>query len=121
MGSIARFLRACNWSIPDTVEMLTSYYKLLRKYPQFTLDKPPSELDHVWTSQINGSTVNRDQHGRRFFFCKIQKWNPTLIPIADMFISMMLIFDMLTQEPKTQISGISIVYDMQGFGVRHLR
>ena len=65
---LARFLRACNWSVPNTVEMLTSFYKMLRKYPQYTLDLTASQLDHVWKAQMNGSILKRDQHGRRFYF-----------------------------------------------------
>jgi len=116
-----RFLRACNWSVPNTVEMLTSFYKMLRKYPQYTLDLTASQLDHVWKAQMNGSILKRDQHGRRFYFYRVHKWDVDVVPITDLFIAKLLIFDMLTQEPKTQVAGITLVYDVKGFEAQHLR
>lgn len=114
-----RFLRAANWSVPSAVSLMTCHYKMCRHFPQFMFRKQASELSHVWESRLNGSILSRDQHGRRVYFFRVHKWDADTATVADLYISKTIMFDMMLQEAKTQVAGITVVYDFKGYEMRH--
>jgi len=116
-----RFLRATNWVVPDALAMLINYYKLCRKYPKYMIDRTPGQLESYWASKMNGASITRDQHGRRVYFMRMHTWDTQKIPLEDMMLARTIMTDMLSQEVKTQIAGITYIYDLKGFEMRHVK
>lgn len=116
-----RFLRAANWSVEEALNLLTLHYKLCSQYPQFTSVKTASQIKEIWESKLNGCSIKRDQHGRRLYFYRIHKWDADNITMADLFVSKSILFDMMVQEAKTQVAGVTMVYDVKGFEAKHLK
>lgn len=115
-----RFLRAANWSVDEAVNLLTLHYKMCQQYPQFTSSKSASQVDGIWQSKLNGCSLKRDQNGRRLYFYRIHKWDADKITMKDLFNSKTILFDAMIQEPKTQVAGVNMVYDVKGFAAKHL-
>lgn len=115
-----RFLRAANWSVVEAVNLVTLHYKMCHQYPQFTSSKSASQIDQIWQSKLNGCSLKRDQHGRRLYFYRIHKWDADKITMQDLFNSKTILFDTMIQEQKTQVAGITMVYDVKGFEAKHL-
>ena len=49
------------------------------------------------------------------------KWDPDTIPVEQFFASTFVLLEMLTKEVKTQIAGLTMVIDVQGFSFKHIR
>ena len=49
------------------------------------------------------------------------KWDPDTIPVEHFFASVFVLLEMITREVKTQIAGLTVVIDVQGFSLKHIR
>lgn len=116
-----RYLRAGSWSIPESVSLLLSHYKLCRTYPKFMFGKPASQLQNLWPARTQCSLLRRDTNGRRIYIMSFSQWNTETISVDDILNAMAILFDVMMQEVKTQISGITLIYDIKGFGTNHFR
>jgi hypothetical protein len=63
---------------------------------------------------------NRDQHGRRVMIIRPGSWNPDVVTFADMFASVFHISEMVSEEAKTQIAGVTMVSDATGYGFKQM-
>ena len=95
-----------------------------------------TRLDHVWSALVNSVSEMRDKFGRRVVILKlgevlltrtteikffIGKWDPDLIPVEEWFASTFVMLEVLTKESKTQIAGLTMLLDCQGFSFNHIR
>ena len=49
-----------------------------------------------------------------------EKWNTDDCPLIDLFKVAVLISELVAYEPATQIAGVQIIIDLQGFGWSHV-
>ena len=49
------------------------------------------------------------------------KWDPDLIPVEEWFASTFVMLEVLTKETKTQIAGLTMLLDCEGFSFKHIR
>ena len=78
-------------------------------------------LDKVWSAQLNTVCKSRDKFGRRVLILNLGKWDPTSIPVEDWFAATFVLLEVLTREVKTQIAGLTVVLNCDGFGFTHIR
>jgi len=116
-----RYLRAGNWSVPEAVTLLTNHYRLCRTYPRYMFQKPASQLQNIWTAKTNCALLRRDSNGRRIYIFRFTQWDTDKISVDDICNAMAILFDVMMQEVKTQIAGVTIIYDIKGFGTNHFR
>merc|ERR1711936_935444 len=115
------YLRAGAWDVAQALKVLNSFYNLGLNYHPYVEMSIPSKLDHVWQEKLSSVCETRDKFGRRVVILKLGKWNPDTIPVTHWFASCFVLFELLTKEVKTQIAGLTLVLDVQGFTWKHLR
>jgi len=116
-----RYLRAGSWSIPDSVALLLNHYTLCRTYPKYMFAKTASQLQTLWTVKTHSVLLRRDTNGRRVYIFRFVQWDTEKIAMDDICNAMAVLFDVMMQEVKTQIAGVTLIYDIKGFGTNHLR
>ena len=60
----------------------------------------------------------RDKHGRRVYIYRSGKWDPDKVNFEQGFAVGYKILEMVSLEPKTQVAGITAVFDGKGFGFK---
>ena len=78
-------------------------------------------LDKVWSAQLNTVCKSRDKFGRRVVILNLGKWDPSKIPVEDWFASTYVLLEVLTREVKTQIAGLTVILNCEGFSFTHIR
>jgi len=118
---LIRYLRGANWRVQTAVELITASYTQVQDFFPFMSAGPPSALDNVWDKNLVNIPLERDQHGRRVFIFRLGEWCPQEITTKDFFTAAFTLFELVAQEEKTQIAGITVVADIAGFGLKHLK
>ena len=93
----------------------------VRDYYPFMSAGTPCELEVVWRENLVCVPVMRDQHGRRVFILRLGQWEPTNITSNLLFTAAFTLFELVALEEKTQIAGVTVIADIQGFGLKHLK
>ena len=48
-------------------------------------------------------------------------WNPQEVTTKEFFTAAFTLFELIAQEEKTQIAGVTVVADIAGFGFKHIK
>jgi len=120
-NEVQRFLRANNWKALEAAEMFQEFVKLYREFYRYVTVGFPSELNHVWSKNIVNVVENRDSEGRRVLIFSLGKWNPSDFPVHDLYTATFTLLQMISYEAVTQVAGTMIVFDINGFGFKHLK
>jgi len=118
---IIRFLRAGNWDLKHSMSLFLRHMDHTRKFlPYMGGSGFPSEIEGVYKEKLVWVSPYRDQHGRRVLLLRLGKWNPETISSKQLYTATSHLFQMMSFEPKTQVSGIVIMCDLEGFGLKQL-
>ena len=93
----------------------------VRDYYPFMSAGTPCELEAVWRERLVCVARERDQYGRRVFIIRLGHWDPALISTNLLFTAAFTLFELIALEEKTQIAGVTVVADIEGFGLKHLK
>eukprot|EP00091_Calanus_sinicus_P001672 TRINITY_DN11699_c0_g1_i2.p1 TRINITY_DN11699_c0_g1~~TRINITY_DN11699_c0_g1_i2.p1 ORF type:complete len:264 (-),score=48.04 TRINITY_DN11699_c0_g1_i2:373-1164(-) len=116
-----RFLRAGNWDIKHSMAIFLRHMEHTRKFLPFMGGSGfPSEIEFVYREKLVWVSPYRDQHGRRVLLLRLGKWNPDTITSKQLYTATSHLFQIISFEPKTQVSGIVIMCDLVGFGMKQL-
>ena len=63
----------------------------------------------------------RDKHGRRVYIYRSGRWDPDTVNFEQGFAVGYKILEMASLEPKTQVAGITVIFDGEGFGFKQFR
>jgi len=118
---LIRYLRGSNWKVETAVELIKASYVQVKDFFPFMSAGSPNSLDHVWTKNLVTIPIERDQHGRRVFIFRLGQWCPDEITSKEFFTAAFTLFELVAQEEKTQIAGVTVVADIAGFGLKHLK
>jgi len=118
---LIRYLRGSNWRVDTAVRLISSSHAQVQDYFPYMSAGTPLELDHVWNKNLVSIPEERDQHGRRVFIFRLGAWNPQDITTHEFFTAAFTLFELVAQEERTQVAGITVVADIAGFGLRHLK
>ena len=65
------------------------------------------------------NSLFRDRFGRRVFIQRVGKmWDPALVPVCKGYGLGYKLMELAAMEPRTQVSGITIIIDNEGFGLK---
>jgi len=118
---VLRFLRANNWNAAKARDMVRAYANLYKEFYRFATAGIPSELDNVWNKALFTVVSKRDSHGRRVFIFKLGKWNPSDFSSQFLYTAALGLLQMISYESFTQAAGIVLIFDIEGFGFKHLK
>merc|ERR1711962_334745 len=118
---LIKFLRAANWDVHGAVTIVQSYLNSGKLYADIVIKAIPKKLDHVWDKKLHAVSEHRDQYGRRIFIFRPGMWNPDEITVNELLAGSYMHFELMADEVKTQVAGVTCVCDMYGFGLKQLR
>lgn len=108
-------LRAGNSDPEVAVEVAKKYIAFSR----YVLDRMPEDFEEVMWDQVKTFTLlpYRDKYGRRVAAMKL--WDPERATPEHLFCVAFLTTIVVAKEPKTQIAGMSVLFDIEGCSWRH--
>ena len=119
---LLKFLRAGGGDLEVALKVVQAYIEIMEQNPiYFAKLSPISKLDHVFQDQINTMTESRDEFGRRLYIFRPGLWNPSSSSFAEVFAAGFVLAEMVSEEAKSQVAGMTLVADADGFGFKHLR
>ncbi|XP_031849816.1 alpha-tocopherol transfer protein isoform X2 [Nomia melanderi] len=115
-----KFLRPCKWYPKSAFQLMTRFYRFRVNNPQYCADLVPSTEKKALLSEMVIPLPERTTQGRRVLLVHLGKrWNPKVITINDTFRAVALSLEAAMAEPKTQIAGVHVIIDLNGFSVSH--
>ncbi|XP_076243160.1 clavesin-1 isoform X2 [Calliopsis andreniformis] len=115
-----KFLRPCKWYPKSAFELMKRFYHYRLGHSRFCKNLLPSNEKKVLSSEILIPLPDRTPEGCRLLLINAgKKWTTKTIGIDEIFRSVMLSLDAAMSEPKTQVAGVHVVLDMDGFTLSH--
>ena len=101
---------------------MKNYEQIIKANPVYfeNIDNA-DKLRMVFGEQINTMMEERDEDGRRVYVYRPGVWNPDKVKFTDIFAAAFVMADMISEEPRTQIAGVTAVADTSGFGFKQAR
>ena len=78
-------------------------------------------MQSIYGQNITTILRYRDKFGRRVSVTRPGMWNPDKIKFPDLFCAVFQLYEMISQEEKTQIAGCTTIIDAKNFGFKQLR
>jgi len=114
-----KLLRSGKLHINTSVKVVKNYLRQFGSYPSYFSDVLPfHKSDHVFKELLHTIMPYRDKHGRRVYIYRSGVWNPETVTFEQGFATGYKILEMVSLEPKTQVAGITAVFDGKGFGFK---
>nr|CAD7400910.1 unnamed protein product [Timema cristinae] len=118
---LLRFLRARKFNCTKAFHMLQRYYVMKLRCPELFKIPRPSEKKYILEMQAQNMLEDRDGFGRRVYIFRVEKCDAANVSIEDVFRTNVLALEQVVDEPETQIAGLTVVVDMNGFGIQHAK
>uniref|UniRef100_A0A182SLW3 CRAL-TRIO domain-containing protein n=1 Tax=Anopheles maculatus TaxID=74869 RepID=A0A182SLW3_9DIPT len=116
---LIKFLRARFWNVLHAYNLMVRYYTFRESNPEFYENVNPMSLRSLGDDDIISISPYRDQEGRRVICFKFGKWRPNKIPIVDLFRATMLLLEVGSLEPQSQVLGGIGIMDLEGLSYNH--
>ena len=116
---LQKFLRAKSHAMEKTKEMITRYCMARIKFKENYKSSLPSSCITTFSHQIQTVLQHRDTQARRVFIFRVGCWDPASVSKEDLFSANYLCLELMAREPRTQISGITALVDMEGLSWSH--
>ena len=110
---LLKFLRAGGGDIPETIKVIENYIEIMTKNPIYFKNLSPSKLEHIFKQKIHTMAENRDEFGRRVYIFRAGHWDPSSSTFPEVFAAGFVLAEMISEEAKTQICGVTLVADAQ--------
>ncbi|XP_017792875.1 PREDICTED: alpha-tocopherol transfer protein-like isoform X2 [Habropoda laboriosa] len=116
-----KFLRPCKWYPKSAFELMKRFYQFRKNNPRYCSKLLPSTEKKVLSSEIVIPLPERTKDGCRLLLINSgRKWNTKVVSIDEILRSVMLSLDAAMAEPKTQIGGVHVMLNMDGFTLTHV-
>jgi len=121
-GLMVRFLRAANWDLETAKSLITSFWNFVSDFPDCLENSLPSRLENVWRGNLISCSSIRDKSGTRMMMLhKMGNWNPAEISPIQFLAGAFTVLQLLSMELITQVAGVTITLNAEGFSLKHLR
>jgi len=118
---LLRFLRVGKYDLKKALDRLKRYYKIREQYKTDYENMKPSELLPVLKQNIHGILRVREESGCAILFFKFGDWDPEKVNVNDVYKTVMLDLEKTIDESATQIYGVKLVFDINGFSFSHIK
>jgi len=99
---------------------MCSYYKFREENKNYYEKVRPIDLRHVGDENIMTLTPYRDQHGHRILIYRFGIWKPSRVTVDDIFKATIVLQELGSLEPISQIVGGVAIFDLKDLGLEHL-
>lgn len=118
---LQKFLRPCKWYPKSGLELMKRFYKFRLNNPRYCDNLVPSVDEKPFAAELVIPLPDRTPDGCRVLLINAgKKWNPKQVSLDNIFRSCMLSLDAAVAEPKTQISGVHVIMNMDGLTLNHV-
>ncbi|XP_046866761.1 alpha-tocopherol transfer protein isoform X1 [Drosophila willistoni] len=117
---LEKFLRARFWKIENSYRLLSNYHKFREQNKNYYEKVRPLDLRHLGDSDILTVTPYRDQHGRRILIYRFGLWRPNRVNVDDIFRATILLQELGSLEPISQIVGGVGIFDLKDLALEHI-
>ncbi|XP_003427226.1 alpha-tocopherol transfer protein-like [Nasonia vitripennis] len=115
---LKRFLRPCKFYPRSAFKLIKRFYEYRLKHPEFYEGLLPSNERAIFTSGILTPLPRRCSDGVRVVVIEAgRKWNPKQVSLNQIFRGVILNLEVAIVEPKTQVSGVRVIIDMEGLSL----
>ncbi|KAF4526186.1 hypothetical protein B566_EDAN001869 [Ephemera danica] len=112
-GFLVRFLRPCKYYAESAYQLVKRYYQFKVKHHKVYDGLLPSTEQNIFAQNILTVLPTRDAQGR-------QKWKPSECSLDEVFKGCVLFVEAAVLEPKTQVAGAQVIFDMDGLSLSHV-
>ncbi|XP_033207700.1 alpha-tocopherol transfer protein-like isoform X2 [Belonocnema kinseyi] len=115
-----KFLRPCKWHAESAFELMKRFYKFRQNNPRFCKQLEPENEKTLLLSGILTLLPGRSDGCRILIIESGKKWKPKIVSLDQIFRGVMLALEAAMSEPKTQVSGVRVILDMDGLSLSHV-
>ncbi|EEC10276.1 phosphatidylinositol transfer protein SEC14, putative [Ixodes scapularis] len=113
---LLRFLRYHKLNPALALKTLKIYHKSHTKEKDIYTNLVPSKLDPVFAKNLVGVLPDKDPFGRIILVLRAGSWNSSELTFVDMMRGIMLCFEYIMTKESSQVQGIIMLCDMDGWG-----
>jgi len=121
---LLKILRAGAFDVDCATNLLHRYVSMIQSAPKYFKPAFDVKLASVrFTLEQNFHTIlpHRDKFGRRVFIFRPGKWNPDVLSFNNIFSCVYALGEMVAREDKTQIAGVTVICDANGFALKQFK
>lgn len=116
---LIRFLRPCKFYPDSAADLVRRYYQFKRKHAHLFDNLMPSNAKAPLEQNLLTVLPQRDQDGRRVLILRLgRNWNYKTCSLDDVFRGAVLFIEAAMLEPKTQICGAVVMFDLEGMSLQ---
>lgn len=104
----------------STQIQIRNYYNFRKSYPELHKNLNPLRLFRLGADDVVTVSPYKDQHQRRMMFFKIGNWQPNRISINEFVSATLLLLELGSLEPVSQVMGGVGIFDFAGYSLNHL-
>ncbi|XP_023241053.1 alpha-tocopherol transfer protein-like [Centruroides sculpturatus] len=113
------FLRATEYDLPSSLQLLKNYYNTRVNYPQYIKNLLPSKMEEVLNMNILQFLPKPDQNGSYIYFFRFGNWDTSVANGIDVVRVILLILDLQLNLHRTQEKKITCIVDGEGLSLSH--
>ncbi|XP_034231613.1 alpha-tocopherol transfer protein-like isoform X2 [Thrips palmi] len=115
------FLRPTHFYPESAYTRMQNFFRFKVKYPKYCSGLIPSRERNVFEQGILTVFPTRDHLGRRVLLIEAgKKWKPKQCTLDEIFKGVMVVLEAAISEPRTQVSGVQVILDMDGLSLSHV-
>ncbi|XP_067141814.1 alpha-tocopherol transfer protein-like [Centruroides vittatus] len=115
------FLRATEFDLPSSLQLLKNYYNTRVNYPQYIKNLLPSKMEDVLNMNIFQFLPKLDQNGSYICFFRYANWDTSVANGIDVIRHILLIWDLQLNLHRTQEKKITCIVDGEGLSLSHFQ
>lgn len=102
------------------LKQLCNYYKFREDNKKYYEKVRPLDLRHLGDDDILTVTPYRDQLGHRILIYRFGRWRPNRVTVDDIFRATIILQELGSLEPISQIMGGVAIFDLKDLALEHL-
>jgi len=115
---LLRFLRARHFKLHPSYKLFVNYHRFRENHEDY-YSVNPLDLSFIADSDVLGVLPYREQTGRRILIYKLGNWNTNNFDMNDILKASLATLELGILEPRAQILGGVVIFDMGGFTLQH--
>lgn len=98
---------------------IVRYYTFKEEHPEIHQDVNPVEMRHIGDDDIMSVPAYRTPCGRRMMIYRMGNWDPRKYSVDEIFKATVIILELGLLEPRAQILGGIVIFDLEGITMTH--
>jgi len=119
---LLRYIRSRAYNVNSAFERLQNHmYVRRKKCPDIFARLYPSAIKEALDFGVAKILRDRDENGSHILYCRAGLWNPSDYSVDDLLISILMLGWEMLSFKETQLNGIVIIIDGEGFSLSQAR